>query len=100
MQEIGLCLALGIKSSTLLAAFLLKALVTGLAAGVIGVPLALLLVAALRVGVFQGHGPATLIDPMQVLGILVLMPVFAVLAAWLPSYWASRRDPAEVLRHD
>lgn len=100
MREIGLFLALGIKSSTLLAAFLLKALVTGLAAGVIGVPLALLLVAALRAGVFQGHGPGVLIDSMQVLGILVLMPVFAVLAAWLPSYWASRRDPAEVLRHD
>ncbi|MCX6874420.1 MAG: hypothetical protein NTW21_11535 [Verrucomicrobia bacterium] len=100
LPEIGLFLALGIKSGTLLAAFLLKALVTGLAGGLSGAPLALLVITALRHRVFHGHGLGALLDSSQVAGLLVSMPALAVLAAWVPSFWASRRDPAEVLRHD
>ena len=100
LQEIGLFLALGIRSTTLLAAFLLKALVTGLAGGLIGVALALLGIAAWRGRVFDGHGPAVLLDWSTFSWLLVGTPVFAALAAWVPSFWASRRDPAEVLRHD
>ena len=100
MQEIGLFLAIGIKSGTLLAAFLLKALVTGLAGGLVGVPLAVLLITAFGGRFFHGYHPRALIHLYEVAGLLVIMPVFAALAAWLPSFWASRRDPAEVLRHD
>jgi hypothetical protein len=100
LREIGMLLAIGIKPATLLAGLLARALVTGLAGGLSGVPLALGVMVALRAGVFHGLGPAVLIDKSQVAAMLVITPVFAALGAWLPSLWASRRDPAEILRHD
>lgn len=100
LREIGLFLALGVNSATLLSAFLLKALVTGLAGGLLGVALTLLAVTTCRNPLFAGRGPAELLGFAEFAGLLLGMPVFAAVAAWVPSFWACRRDPAEVLRHD
>ncbi|MCF7730643.1 MAG: FtsX-like permease family protein [Akkermansiaceae bacterium] len=98
--EIGLFLAIGVQSRTLLAAFLLKAVATGLAGVLLGVPAAALVLTALRGTLFHNHGISQLVTPSQVAAIVILLPVFAAMAAWLPSFWASRREPAEILRHD
>ena len=98
--EIGLFLALGIPTRTLLAAFLLKAGVTGLTGGLLGGALAGLAVGCLRGPLFNGHGLGQLVAPVQVGMTLLGMPLLAMLAAWLPAFWAARQDPAEGLRHD
>lgn len=100
LPEIGLFLAVGIRARTLLAAFLGKAALTGLAGGLAGIPLAAVMALALRGRVFQGSGLAGLADWRQLGGMVVAMPLLAAMAAWLPSFWASRRDPAEVLRDE
>ena len=100
LAEIGVFLALGIQSTTLLGVFLLRALVSGVTGGVLGAALALLSIAVCRERLFDGHPFAALLDRSELAWLLVSMPVFAASAAWVPSFWASRRDPAEVLRHD
>lgn len=99
LPEIGVFLAIGVRSGTLLAAFLLKAAFTGLAGGLLGVLLAAILFNLCRGVFFHDFGLLQLVTLPQVVTVLLLMPLFAAMAAWLPSFWASRRDPVEVLRH-
>jgi putative ABC transport system permease protein len=98
--EIGLFMALGVPSGTLLAVFLLKAMITGLAAGLLGAPLAVATLIVCHDRWFHGHAVGQLMPPSQTGMMLLAMPVLAVLAAWLPALWASHGDPAEVLRHE
>jgi ABC-type lipoprotein release transport system permease subunit len=75
-------------------------MITGLAAGLLGAPLAVATLIVCHDRWFHGHAVGQLMPPSQTGMMLLAMPVLAVLAAWLPALWASHGDPAEVLRHE
>lgn len=95
LPEIGILRAVGVKGQTILGAFLGRALLAGVLGGIAGVGLAL---AAKPTAEGQGVGP--LLAPSEWFIAIFVATLLACLAAWLPSLAASRRDPAEVLRHD
>ena len=88
--EIGLLRALGVGGGRMLALFLGKALLVGLAGALLGVGLGLL------AGRGADLGPA----PALLGGIVALAPVVAVVASWVPALAAMRLDPAVALREE
>jgi ABC-type lipoprotein release transport system permease subunit len=100
LYEVGLLLALGVKTSKILLSFLIKACIGGLLGGCIGIVLAFAVVCLLRQHVFHGFPVMELMSKSEILLILVSMPLFAAISAWIPSFWAAQQDPAEILRHD
>ena len=93
--EIGLWRALGMGSRAILSIFLSKALLLGLAGGLLGYG------AGFAIGVLWGEegtqGAAQLFDPRLILLAVGLAGLLAVLASWLPAMAAARQDPAAVL---
>ena len=98
--EIGVLQALGLRSSHIIAAFLEKAAFVGLVGGLAGYLFGTTGGAILS-HYFLGlvHYKA-LINPVIGIGALVLTPIGAMVASWLPSLAASRLDPAEILREE
>jgi len=95
-REVGLRVALGALSSTIVAQFVTQALrVVGVAC-VVGLVLSLAFGRALS-GLLFGVSPS---DPLTLAGVVVLVVGVATLAAFLPSLRASRIDPIEALREE
>ncbi|MGI9242885.1 MAG: ABC transporter permease [Verrucomicrobiales bacterium] len=87
--EIGTLRAIGIPSHTLLATFLLRAALSGLAGAVIGILVTL--------GISRD---LTVITPGEWSLIALSAVVFSCAASWLPALSAANRDPAKLLYHD
>jgi ABC-type antimicrobial peptide transport system permease subunit len=95
-REVGLRVALGALSGTIVAQFVGQALrVVGVAC-VAGLVLSLVFGRALS-GLLFGVSPS---DPLTLVGVIVLVVGVAALAAFLPSLRASRIDPMEALREE
>ena len=88
IAEIGTLRALGVGSGKVLAAFLMRAGLTGFVGAVIGCVLVVL----------AGKGAA--LSPGDWAILLGAVPVLACAAAWLPALAASGKDPAVILRND
>lgn len=93
-QEIGILRALGFRTWDVIAVFLLRAALAGLAGGVLGY-------AAGMAGAWawEGGGLPPISPVLAVLAILAA-PVLSMLAAWLPALAAAQQDPAVVLREE
>jgi hypothetical protein len=87
--EIGTLRAIGIRSHTILATFVMRAMLCGALGVAIGIAATL---AFAR--------PAGLISAGEWSMIGLGAVVFSSAAAWLPALGASRWDPAQLLRHD
>jgi predicted permease len=95
-REVGLRVALGALSSTIVVQFVTQALrVVGVAC-VAGLLLSLGFARALS-GLLYGVSP---FDPLTLAGVVVLVVGVATVAAFLPSLRASRIDPMEALREE
>jgi putative ABC transport system permease protein len=95
-REVGLRVALGALSGTIVAQFVAQALrVVGVAC-VLGLALSLAFGHALS-GLLFGVSAS---DPLTLTGVVVLVVGVATLAAFLPSLRASRIDPMEALREE
>jgi putative ABC transport system permease protein len=95
-REVGLRVALGALSGTIVAQFVAQALrVVGVAC-VVGLALSLAFGRALS-GLLFGVRPS---DPLTLAGVIVLVFGVAALAAFVPSLRASRIDPVEALREE
>ncbi|MCA9074301.1 MAG: FtsX-like permease family protein [Planctomycetaceae bacterium] len=102
-EEIGILRAIGLKAGQIMIVFLSKAFVMGLIGGVIGAVLGLAILT------FQSESPLPVpvseivrsgpVTSALVLAI-VLAPVLAGIASWLPGLIAARQDPAVVLQGD
>jgi hypothetical protein len=100
IYEVGLLLAIGVQTSTILVVFLLKSLVCGAAGAIVGIGLAAFIIAGFKDGTFSGYAISELVAPSDFIMLLIAMPLLSALAAWLPSFWAAQQDPAEILRHE
>jgi len=95
-REVGLRVALGALSSTIVAKFVTQALrVVGLACAA-GLVLSLAFGRALASLLF-GVSPS---DPLTLAGVMALVVGVAAFAAFLPALRASRIDPMEALREE
>lgn len=95
-DEIGILRALGVSSPTVLRLFLYKALLFGVAGAVLGFLLGTLWGLIWNDFRFSSE----LADLPTLLLVLVLAPVFSILAGWLPTFYAIQQDPAIVLREE
>jgi len=91
--EIGILRALGTRSKQIFTLFVARSALVGLAGAAVGYALGVLAVAA-----WAGSQNAPLWLPEMMLGLVVVGPLLAVLAGWLPAMWAANEDPAVVLR--
>ena len=94
-SEIGILRALGARAGTILRLFLTKALLMGLAGGVVGY------VAGTLAGLGRQaeSGSALLQAPLFFLATCTALAL-SLAASWVPAYYAAQRDPAEVLREE
>ncbi len=101
-SEIGLMRALGLGSSSILGAFLGKAILVGALGGLIGVAVGIAIIAT---RIFQMQPSVSLIEiwttaslTSTAAGIPVLMILLTVVASWLAAFQAIRQDAAIVLQ--
>ena len=97
-NEIGILRALGLHSHQILLIFLGKAVLVGLIGAVLGFVGGSLIGAAWRDA--PGAPPITMawMDPQLLLLVLIVAPLLAALASWLPAMLAAQQDPADILR--
>jgi len=96
MHEIGVRMALGAKRADVLVIVLrmvAKVSAIGLAIGLVGS------VALERIVRFQVFA-ATSFDAVALAGVVVVLSIVALLAAWLPATRAARLNPVAALRHE
>ncbi len=98
--EIGILRALGLRSRQIMAIFLGRAVVMGLAGAALGYGAGLAIGAVWREGAAPMPSQALLFNPLLLLGVFVAAPLLAMLASWLPSLAAAQQDPAEVLSQE
>ncbi len=102
--EIGILRAVGTRSSQVFALFILKALVLGILGALLGYALgfvAAMWLAHATAGDQAGSVTvAELFLPQLLTWILLLTPLLAALASWLPAMLAVGEDPAVVLRDE
>jgi predicted permease len=96
VREMGVRLALGAQSRTLLNMVLAEALRLGVIGLIVGIPLALVVGNSLR-GFLFGVAPQ---DVVTLTGASLVLIVTAFLAAYLPARRASRVDPLTALRYE
>jgi putative ABC transport system permease protein len=95
--EIGILQALGARPGQVLALFMGKAAVVGIAGGLIG--LAIGLVGSATIASWMERMPWQLhVNALHAAGALTAAPVLAMLASWLPAILAWRQDPAVILQ--
>lgn len=94
-SEIGILRALGVKAKAILAVFLGKALVLGIAGAIIGS------IAGLVIGMaYTNIAINELIEPSSLLLIFLAAPLLAIIASWIPAMLAAQQDPAVVLSEE
>jgi putative ABC transport system permease protein len=96
-REIATLIALGATTSTILLAFLMKAVLLALLGGVLGYGLGTLTAAHLGPALLRIEVPPDVsLIPLAVVAAVL----FSALSALLPAWRASRIEPAEILQED
>lgn len=95
--EIGLLRALGVRSPQIFLLFLSKAILVGLAGGVLGYVAG---VCGCYLWMSATEQPATLafFQPVLLLVALLGAPLLGALSSLMPALWAARQDPALILQ--
>lgn len=100
-REIGLMKALGMRGRDIGRLFRFEAAWIGFIGGLIGAGLGLLtgyLVNPVISKAIDYEGNLLKFEPLQVVGLILLLIIVSVLAGWLPSRKAAKLDPIEALR--
>jgi ABC-type antimicrobial peptide transport system permease subunit len=93
-REVGLRVALGSLRSTIVTHYLARAMEVVCVANTVGLVLSLAMSRTLS-SMLYGVSP---FDPLTLLGVIGIVLLVATLAAFLPSFRASRIDPASALQ--
>jgi ABC-type lipoprotein release transport system permease subunit len=100
-SEVGILRALGSSTTTILGLFLTKALLLGVLGAVLGILLGAVIAHGVEGAEAAPSGGWLASLPSSTWStILLLTPLFAVLASWVPATLAARQDPASVLGMD
>ena len=89
--EIGILRALGLRTWQILAIFLGKAFIVGVAGALVG---------AIAVAAWAYARAPMALDALLFASVVVAAPAVTVVAAWLPALAAAHQDPAAVLREE
>ncbi len=101
--EIGILRAIGVRSSRIVAVFLARAVLIGLAGAALGYGLGL---AVGLVAVTWSEEPlaielsANLFVPVVLVAMILAAPMLSAAASWVPALVAGRQDPAVVLQQE
>jgi putative ABC transport system permease protein len=95
-HEIGIRIALGAESSSILQMILFQGMRLAVAGVVLGL-FGALIVSQLMAGLVYGVRPT---DPLTFVGVTLLLVAVAVLACYMPARRAVRVDPLIALRHE
>ena len=98
--EIGIYRSQGIGSWAIAALFLAKAVLVGLVGAVVGFGLGTWLALHFGPAIFVHTAGKIAAEPGLLVRALVLAPLVAVIASYLPALQAVAQDPAEVLRDE
>jgi putative ABC transport system permease protein len=102
--EIGILRAVGTRSSQVFALFIFKALILGILGALLGYACGFTAAMWLdRAGVRDATATVTVAElflPQLLTWVLLLTPLLAALASWLPAMLAIGEDPAVVLRDE
>lgn len=98
--EIGILRAIGLRSAQILFIFLGKAVVIGVLGATIGCVAGFAFGAAMGDLSQAGGGWSQLFEPQLFAAVLLMTPIIAALASWIPAVLASRQDPAVILQAD
>ena len=101
LQEIGILRALGLRSNQLLGVLLAKPAVVGMVGAVLGYLVGIGGAWSLETVWFMSADyqspPQWVFKFTVLLVVLLLTPLLTVMAGWLPAFYASGKDPAEIL---
>ena len=100
VNEIGILRAVGVKSGKIFAAFLTRAGLAGLLGAILGLVQFSLIFPLLSDRLFQQQSLGDLMTTKFWIVPLVVAPILAAAAAWLPALAAAQKDPADILRND
>jgi ABC-type lipoprotein release transport system permease subunit len=102
--EIGLMRAVGVKSKSIFALFISRALIMSVIGMIDGILIGLM------IGVIIGHGVnnlplnsklmSALFNTYLLSGVVLMTPLLTVVSAWVPALYASQQDPADILREE
>jgi ABC-type lipoprotein release transport system permease subunit len=98
--EVGILRAIGVRTGRILAIFLLKAVLMGIAGAGLGCLALFGLGNGLKQALLSGYGISGLLGPSEMFLVSVAAALVAGAAAWLPALVASQQDPAAVLRRE
>ena len=99
-SEIGIFRAMGVTGGLILKVFLARAFLLGLLGAIIGLSALHLGGGGFKESHLHGHDLSGLLSTKEQALSLLVVPLLACVAAWLPSLHASQRDPADILRHE
>lgn len=94
-SEIGILRAVGVKEWLIMKLFLMKALFLGLIGALFGH-----ITGLAAGGIFSGQFTFHLFDIKMLVMAMIIAPLLALMAAYVPATLASRQDPADVLREE
>jgi len=99
ISEIGILRAIGAKKRDILFLFLFESGFLSLVGGIVGIAISTI-IALITIIVFKSMGFKAIfyINPLIVLGLLVLSFVVGIIAGLLPSKKASELEPVKALR--
>jgi len=99
--EIGIFRALGYRSATVVAIFLMRAFFIGLAGACTGIGAGVIAgIALYGIHVFGNGSTKAFVEPVVLFFIVLGTPLLSALACWLPSIAAVNQDPAAALRKE
>ena len=101
-KEIGVLRAIGSSKGDVTRIFTAETFIEGLLAGLIGVGVAVLIDIPICIAVEQGYGVAgiAVLPPADGLVLLAISVALTLVAGFIPSRMAARKDPVEALRSE
>lgn len=106
-KEIGIMKSVGAKNKDILTIFIFNSGMIGLAGGVMGGVVGILIssfvplfITGLRFPGSRGSAMSAVVTPQLVIGIVVFSILIGIISGIIPAYRASRKNPVDALRYE
>ncbi len=102
-NEIGVMKAIGAKNSDIMKIFLIESGVLGIAGGIAGIVIGILISKTVEIGANSAFGPGTIyasFSPQLIIGMLLFSFLVGSVSGMLPAVRASKLKPVDALRYE